>query len=158
MDKSAYPASSFAHNFPLKVNLFYQPPIVNPIFLIHKMSDHHDFSPAKHAIFDHMKLLYKKLSPNLFEWGKQFSKLWVGLLYIVWHILLIFGCTGVRKNPVSQSTILPLTTIISIGLWMNTVNSKMCGTLLFWPGVVNSSPQNFMRRPRRKLPKLKVHP
>ena len=46
------------------------------------MSNYNDFSPEKRAIFDHIKLLYQKLTPDLFVWGKQFCLLWVRFLQI----------------------------------------------------------------------------
>ena len=86
VDKSAYSAANFAPHFPPQGELVYQPPIVNPNFLtIRIMSNHCDFSPAKCTIFDHIKLLYQKLTPDLFVWGKQFCLLWVRFLSISRH-------------------------------------------------------------------------
>ena len=85
MDKSASPAVNFAFHFPPKVNSYYQPPIVESYFLTPKMSNYIDFSPAKRTIFEHIKLLYQKPTPDLFVWGKQFCLLWVRFLSIPRH-------------------------------------------------------------------------
>ena len=154
VDKSMHPAFRVAHTFPRNVNLALSASFANQMFLTAKMSDTREFSPAKRAIFEHMKLLHKKPTPDLFEWGKHLSKLWVSVVFIDPTYFANYSCVGVRKKPALGLKI--WTTITSTGSWTHAANFIMCTIRLYCPRVVNSSPQICLRNTRDRFLKQKV--